>query len=148
MSTNIIFTENLIKGKIAKIVFENMLREAGCFIILHFGYEYTLPELACGTNFDKESETAKAVRTAPDFGVINNETKKVHLIDVKYRKTFRYDDVLKIAIRMSEAWNPSYIFLASKTGFYFDSITNIIKNKGNIKLLQDKYLNLLNKMEK
>ncbi len=57
---------------------------------------------------------------------------------------------------MAEAWNPSYIFLASKTGFYFDSISDIIKNKGqisplihkNIPLeLQEKYLKLLNKME-
>tara|TARA_B100001765_G_C19440871_1_gene309971 strand:+ start:300 stop:773 length:474 start_codon:yes stop_codon:yes gene_type:complete len=157
MSTNIKFTENLIKGKIAEIVFENMLREAGCFTILHFGYEYILPELARGTDFDKESETAKAVRSAPDFAVINNETKKVHLIEVKYRKIVRTTDILKIAERMSEAWNPSYIFLASKTGFYFDSIQNIIKHKGKIKplvhknipsRLQEKYLKLLNKMEK
>lgn len=43
---NISFTKNLIKGKIAEIIFENMLREAGIFTILHFGYEYILPELA------------------------------------------------------------------------------------------------------
>lgn len=156
MSTNIKFTENLIKGKIAELVFENMLREAGCFTIMHFGYEYILPELAKGTRFDKESETAKAVRSAPDFAVINNETKKVHLIEVKYRKTIRSSDILDIAKRMSNAWNPSYIFLASKTGFYFDSIHNIIENKGEIKplhhkdippVLQKKYLDLLNKME-
>jgi hypothetical protein len=156
MSTNIKFTENLIKGKIAEIVFENMLREAGCFTIMHFGYEYILPELAKGALFDKESETAKAVRSAPDFAVINNDTKKVHLIEVKYRKVVRQSDILKIAQRMSEAWNPSFIFLASKTGFYFDSIENIIKNSGEIKKLkhpniseklQDKYLELLNKME-
>lgn len=156
MSTNIKFTENLIKGKIAEIVFENMLREAGCFTILHFGYEYILPELARGTDFDRESETAKAVRSAPDFAVINNETKEVRLIEVKYRKILRHDDILKIAQRMSEAWNPSFIFLASKTGFYFDSIHNIIENNGVIKelhhpaiseKLQRKYLDLLNKME-
>lgn len=156
MSTNIKFTENLIKGKIAELVFENMLREAGCFTIMHFGYEYILPELAKGITFDKESETAKAVRSAPDFAVINNETKKVHLIEVKYRKTVRKSDILQIANRMSEAWNPSYIFLASKTGFYFDSIVDIIKHKGDIRPLkhknisdelQSRYLILLNKME-
>lgn len=156
MSTNITFTENLIKGKIAEIVFENMLREAGCFTIMHFGYEYILPELAKGIPFDKESETAKAVRSAPDFAIINNETKKVHLIEVKYRKNIRQADIFKIAKRMSQAWNPSFIFLASKTGFYFDSIEEIIKNNGSIKQLQhpnisqelqSKYLDLLNKME-
>lgn len=156
MSTNIKFTENLIKGKIAELVFENMLREAGCFTIMHFGYEYILPELAKGTRFDKESETAKAVRSAPDFAVINNETKEVRLIEVKYRKKIRHSDILTIANRMSEAWNPSYIFLASESGFYFDSIHNIIENNGEVPVLkhknispklQQKYLNLLNKME-
>lgn len=57
---------------------------------------------------------------------------------------------------MSEAWNPSYIFLASESGFYFDSIHDVIENKGNINRLkhpnipnklQEKYLELLNKME-
>lgn len=97
MTTNIKFTENLIKGKIAELIFENMLREAGCFTIMHFGYEYILPELAKGATFDKESETAKAVRSAPDFAVINNETKKVHLIEVKYRRIIKKDNILKIA---------------------------------------------------
>lgn len=156
MSTNIKFTENLIKGKIAELVFENMLREAGCFTIMHFGYEYILPELAKGKRFDKESETAKAVRSAPDFAVINNDTKEVRLIEVKYRKTIRSSDILDIAKRMSEAWNPSYIFLASESGFYFGSISDIIENNGDIKrlhhkdippALQHKYLALLNKME-
>ena len=155
--TNIKFTENLIKGKIAEIVFENMLREAGCFTILHFGYEHILPELAHGGAFDRESDTARAVRSAPDFAIINNETKQVNLIEVKYRKILRRDDILNVAERMAEAWNPSFIFVASKTGFYFDSITQIIKNKGKISplkhknispKLQEKYLELLNKMEK
>jgi hypothetical protein len=153
---NIGFTRNLIKGKIAEIVFERMLREAGIFTIMHFGYEYILPELANGSTFDKESETMKAIRRAPDFAIINNETKKVHLIEVKYRRTKRNFDILKIAQQMGEAWNPSFIFLATKKGFYFDSIEDVIKNKGDISELkhknippelQKKYLKLLDEME-
>ena len=154
---NIGFTRNLIKGKIAEIVFERMLREAGIFTIMHFGYEYILPELTTGNTFDRESLTMQAIRRAPDFAVINNETKQVHLIEIKYRIHKDNSDILKIAEQMGEAWNPSYIFLATKNGFYFDSIQNVIKNKGDIKelihknipqSLQKKYLKLLNEMEK
>ncbi len=153
---NIGFTRNLIKGKIAEIIFERMLREAGIFTVMHFGYEYILPELAKGNGFDKESETMKAIRRAPDFAVINNETKQVHLIEVKYRNTKVNSNILTIAQEMGEAWNPSYIFLATKDGFYFDNIENVIKKKGDIKKLvhknipaklQEKYLKLLNEME-
>lgn len=153
---NIGFTRNLIKGKIAEIIFERMLREAGIFTIMHFGYEYILPELASGSSFDKESETMKAIRRAPDFAIINNETKQVHLIEVKYRSIKKDLDILKIAKQMGEAWNPSYIFLATKEGFYFDSIKDVIEDNGDIKKLnhknipvslQQKYLRLLNEME-
>ena len=32
---------------------------------------------------------------------------------------------------MSKSWNPSYLFIATFKGFYFDEI-NIIKNNGEI----------------
>jgi hypothetical protein len=153
---NIVFTRNIIKGKIAEIIFERMLREAGLFTVMHFGYEYILPELANGSKFDRETETMKVIRRAPDFAIINNETKKVHLIEVKYRSSRKNYDILNIALQMSEAWNPSYIFLATKEGFYFDSIKDVVKNKGEISELkhknippelQKKYLKLLNEME-
>ncbi len=117
--TNIKFTENLIKGKIAEIVFENMLREAGVFTILHFGYEHILPELAHGGVFDRESETARAVRTAPDFAIINNETKQVNLIEVKYRKIIRKDDLLNIAERYGRSMEPFIYFSRIKNRFLF-----------------------------
>ncbi len=39
--------------------------------------------------------------------------------------------MLKDAKRMSKSWNPSYLFIATFKGFYFDEI-NIIKNNGEI----------------
>lgn len=154
---NIKFTKNLIKGKIAEIIFERMLREAKVFTVIHFGYEYILPELVSRQEVDKTSDAVETIRTAPDFAVINNGTKKVHLIEVKYRSTLNKSDIHQVAKRMSESWNPSYIFLATKKGFYFDEISEIIKNKGNISKLvhpnipdklQEKYLKLLIEMEK
>lgn len=157
---NINFTRNLIKGKIAEIIFEKMLREAGAFTVIHFGYEYILPEVSRDSTIQKRNnsnETIEAIRTAPDFAVINNKTKNVKLIEVKYQSTFRKSNMLTMAKKMSKSWNPSYIFLATKKGFYFDSISDIINNKGEIselkhkdipQKLQDKYLKLLIEMEK
>jgi hypothetical protein len=37
------FSKNLVKGRIAETLFEQMLRDAGCFTILSFGYEQIIP---------------------------------------------------------------------------------------------------------
>jgi len=38
---------------------------------------------------------------------------------------------------MHESWNPSYLFIATLDGFYFDEISTILKNDGNISSLQE-----------
>ena len=152
---NIKFARNLVKGKIAETVFAQMLRDTKEFTVLEFGYEKIIPELVQrgAKEGDKELET---LRTAPDFAVINNKTKQVHLIEVKYRKNQQKSDILKIAKRMSKSWNPSYLFLATQDGFYFDEAAEIVKNKGIIKnlqhpqipeKLQQEYLKILNDFE-
>jgi hypothetical protein len=42
---NVLFARNLVKGKIAETIFAQMLREAGDFTVLEFGYEKVIPEL-------------------------------------------------------------------------------------------------------
>ena len=150
------FTRGLIKGKIAEIVFERMLRETNEFTVIHFGYEYIVPELVSSKEADKFTDTVEALRTAPDFAVINKKTSKVNLIEVKYLRVRSKKRVLEYAKRMSKSWNPSYLFLASGSGFYFGKISEIIKNDGVIprlnhpqisKQLQEKYLRILNTSE-
>jgi hypothetical protein len=60
--------------------------------------------------------------------------------------------VFRNAKRMSDAWNPSYLFIATLDGFYFNEIDEIIQNKGKIshleypqipKDLQAEYLQIL-----
>lgn len=149
------FARNLVKGKIAETVFAQMLRSTGQFTVLEFGYEKIIPELV-GRGNGGNDEMVETLRTAPDFAVINNKTKEVHLIEVKYRKNFASSDVLSIAKRMSANWNPSFLFLASKDGFYFGEVKEIIKKKGKIELLdhpqipsktQTEFLSILNDFE-
>ncbi len=147
------FSEQLIKGKITEMIFEQMLREAGKFTVLAFGYESILPELMLRQHDMKAEQTMEVIRRAPDFAVINNSTHDVHLIEIKYRKSLNPADILKLATRMYESWKPSYLFVATPNGFYFGKVEDIVKSNGKINLLQhpqiskplvEKYLKLLN----
>ncbi len=149
------FARNLVKGKIAETVFAQMLRSTGAFTVLEFGYEKIIPELV-GRGRGGDSEMVETLRTAPDFAVINNTTKEVHLIEVKYRARFTKQNVLNIAERMSRNWNPSYLFLASEDGFYFGEVKTLIENGGDIQCLdhpqipietQTEFLKILNDFE-
>lgn len=154
-NNEVLFARNLVKGKIAETVFAQMLRSTGQFTVLEFGYEKIIPELV-GRGKGENNEMVEALRTAPDFAVINNKTKEVHLIEVKYRHNFSNSAVLSIAKRMSASWNPSYLFVATVDGFYFGEVREIIKRKGKIDLLnhpqipkstQDSFLKILNDFE-
>lgn len=148
------FAERLVKGRIAETLFEQMLYEAGGFTVLAFGYEKTLPELAhLQSELHPKKEAMEIVRHAPDFAVINNETHDVHLIEVKYKSSFDKRWILEDAERMFKTWKPSYLFLMTPEGFFFDRASQIIDNEGEIskfqhkqisKELQQKYLDLLN----
>ncbi len=152
---NIDFAKNLVKGKIAETIFAQMLRETRTFTVLEFGYEKIIPELI-QQGYDENNIMLETLRTAPDFAVINQQTKKVKLIEVKYMHSLNLNYVLKDAKRMSESWNPSYLFIATLDGFYSDEINKIIKNNGNIaelkhpqitKDIQMKYLQILKDFE-
>lgn len=152
---DISFARNLVKGKIAETVFAQMLRSTGSFTVLEFGYEKIIPELV-GRGKGGDSEMVETLRTAPDFAVINNATKEVHLIEVKYRARFIKQNVLDIADRMSRNWNPSYLFLASEDGFYFGEVKSLVENGGDIQRLdhpqipaetQTEFLKILNDFE-
>lgn len=154
MSSNENFARNLVKGKIAETIFAQMLRETGKFTVLEFGYEKLIPELVMAGNV--VDETIEIIRRAPDFAVINKETKEVKLIEVKYKRRLNKEFVLKDAKRMMEAWNPSFLFIVTHYGFYFDDIRVIVENGGEIRKLnhpfisdevQDRYLQILKDFE-
>jgi hypothetical protein len=147
------FSRKLVKGRIAETLFEQMLRDAGCFTILAFGYENVLPELARRQQDMQAEETMEIIRRAPDFAVINNKTHEVHLIEVKFMKNPRIEWILRDARRMYESWKPSYLFLATPDGFFFDKASKIVEREGIIDKfshpeisieLQENYTRLLN----
>ncbi len=150
---NIKFTHGLIKGKIAEMVFAQMLRGSGQYQVIEFGYEKTIPELTYLQNkTDVTNKSIEAVRRAPDFAILNLVSHDVHLIEVKYMNKLTTARVLTVANIMEKSWKQASLFVASPTGFYYDTVINIIKNKGKISPLnntnispktQAEYLNLL-----
>lgn len=98
----------------------------------------------------------ETLRTSPDFAVINKVTKEVRLIEVKYQHALNPGYVYRYAHRMSESWNPSFLFIATNDGFYFDDVRTICENEGKIsplehphipKELQVQYLQILRDFE-
>ena len=128
------FTRNLVKGRIAETIFSQMLRDAGVFTVLEFGYEKIIPDLL-QYNHGHEDPVIETLRTAPDFAIINQETKEVRLVEVKYRRALNNLEVKKCAEKMHASWNPSYLFVATLEGFYFDEVTKIIEANGLISKL-------------
>lgn len=152
---NVKFAINLVKGKIAETIFAQMLRETREFTVLEFGYEKIIPELV-QQGYDENNIAIETLRTAPDFAVINQKTKEVRLIEVKYQRLINYDYVFGYAKKMSQSWNPSYLFIATLDGFYFDEINDVINNEGRITPLkhpqisddiQAKYIKILTDFE-
>lgn len=146
------FSKQLIKGRIAEHVFEQMLRDTDGFTVLSFGYEKVLPELAHQQQTIKAKETMEIIRTAPDYAVINHATKEVSLIEVKYRSHLYEEDVLKLALRMQESWKTAHLFIATPEGFFSDEVQDIVINRGKIaplnhgqipEELQKKYIGLM-----
>jgi hypothetical protein len=153
------FVKDLIKGKIAEIIFEQMFRESGNFTILHAGYEYTLPELAQYQHLTEVKAVIENIKNAPDFVLISQDKKEVYLVEVKYRKNRYPDKIKEIAEKTLEIWNPSWLFIASPDGFFFEPCNTVARNNGEIGPLYDggkwvepgvqaEYLRLLNQFER
>lgn len=151
---NIRFTHELIKGKIAELIFAQMIRSTSAYTILEFGYEKTLPSLAqMHPRSPATAETMDIIKRAPDFTIINHNSKEVHLIEVKYMNEIAPSRVARAAKSIQKSWKRAALFIASPKGFYFDTVEDVIAAKGRIKPFkhrniaaktQAQYLALLN----
>jgi len=147
------FAKNLIKGRIAETIFHLLFADAGEFTITPFGYEHTIPALAQYHADVEIKQILDTIRKTPDFILMSQNKREVFLVEVKYRAIRHVEDTVRIAEELSKRWHPSWLFIASPDGFYFDSCRNVINAKGEIPSLsttwvatetQEKYRVLLN----
>jgi len=76
--------ENILKGKIAENLVEEMLKKAGNRVY-RFGSEEVLKNLIQSEKkLDRESEIGRKIASLPDFIVIS-QMKKPILVEVKFR---------------------------------------------------------------
>lgn len=145
---NINFTHQLIKGKIAELIFAQMVRNTRAYTILEFGYENTLPSLA---QMYPKSETSAAtmeiIKRAPDFTIINHTNKEVHLVEVKYMHELNKRSVLRMSKIIEKSWKQATLFIATPSGFYFDTVSKVIKNKGEISAFRHPKINIKTQAE-
>lgn len=149
------FSRNLIKGKIAETIFEQMIREEGRFTVIPFGYEHTMPTLAQYRGHVEVEQIIDNISDAPDFVLISNDKTKVFLIEVKYQNKLSMELVGEYAEKLLKRWKISWVFVATPLGFYCDTCKNIVEN-GKIGALpelwvtekrQREYQKLLNEFE-
>jgi hypothetical protein len=76
--------ENIIKGRIAEAIVEELLRACGNQVY-RFGYESILQNLVQnGSKFDRYSPNGEQLRSIPDFVVVSSEGKSF-FVEVKFR---------------------------------------------------------------
>jgi predicted DNA-binding protein YlxM (UPF0122 family) len=151
------FVRQLIKGKIAEVIFEQLFRATRKYTILHFGYEYTLPEIAQYNDIPEIQAVISNIKNAPDFVLVSNDKTEVHLVEVKYRSHPNHEETKILAHDLLSRWKPSWLFIATPTGFFYEPCNAILNNDGDMQRLfsttvdqdvQDAYLNILNEFER
>jgi hypothetical protein len=145
------FSKQLIKGKIAEMVFDQMFREAGKYTVIPFGYESVMPELMQYTRQAEYKDLLENVRNAPDFALVSHNPKEVFLVEVKYRSKINMDEIREVASAICDRWKLAWIFIATPEGFYFDHCSDLVEDARLTPLgedliskeLQEKYRALL-----
>jgi Holliday junction resolvase-like predicted endonuclease len=126
------FSEQLIKGKIAEMIFSQMFRDSKQFTVIPFGYETTFPEIAQYAYLAEDKQVFETIRNTPDFAIVSHDKREVYLIEVKYRHNLTAQHVLEMAEKIHERWKSVQLFVATPKGFYFGNCSDIILDKGKI----------------
>lgn len=111
-------TDNILKGRIAECIVEELLREAG-FKVFRFGYENVLQYLTY-KKLSKQDFYAKLIRDLPDFILVDEKDGDVEVypLEVKFRKDGRLPKDYFIEINDAEE------LLLNSTNEEFERILN------------------------
>lgn len=82
------FHYRIIKARIAETLIKELFQNCG-YTIFEYGMERSVPTML-GKIQDKNEETAKQIRSMPDFVVQNAANGKLDYLEVKYRKDGRF----------------------------------------------------------
>jgi len=109
--------ENVIKGRIAEALVEELLRRSGNKVY-RFGYESILQNLTqTDSRFDRYSRNGEQVRSIPDFVVVNSEGRSF-FVEVKFRSDPNWLLKTRLLKQLKEYWQAKLI-LVTITKPYF-----------------------------
>lgn len=150
------FSRNLIKGRIAEVVFEQMIRDEERYTVIPFGYEHTMPTLAQYRNVVEIQKIIDNISDAPDFALISEDKTKVYLVEVKYQAKLDIEALKQYAEKLLERWEYPWLFVATPGGFLCGQCWKMqdenplydLPESWVAKERQAEYLKLLNEFEK
>lgn len=113
------YSEDVLKGRMAECLVEELLKESGNKVY-RFGYESVLQNLTQVEKiFDRYSEIGEKIRSIPDLLVINKEGKPF-FIEVKFRwHPEWHENDFKMLDYLSSFWRPIIIFVNCYKKPYF-----------------------------
>lgn len=144
--------KKVFNQKITEHIFQYMFRESGKYTVIPIGYEATVEELEPYKRHAYVRKVLNNLKAAPDFVLISKDKTDVIVVEVEYIAKPEPQDIGDMVHTVLRRWDPSYVFIATQTGFYFDSCNSVKAENGHIKLLsehwvkmeaQHKYLELL-----
>lgn len=105
--------ENMLKGRMAETLFEELMRQSGN-IVYRFGYEAIMQNLSqLEGSFDRNSEVGEKIRAIPDFIVIDKNGEP-SFVEVKFRwkpDEEVYNETLEILERVRKYWGAKIVFV-------------------------------------
>lgn len=128
--------------KIVEHVFQYMFREAGKYTVVPIGYEATTEELEPYKNHVYVRKVLNNLKAAPDFVLISKDKTDVIVVEVEYMPKMEPELVGDMVHTVLRRWDPSYLFIATQTGFYFDACSHIKADNGHIKLLSERWIKM------
>lgn len=155
MKKELTFTKNLLKGRIAETIFEQMIQNEKRYTVIPFGYEHTMPTLAQYQQLAKVKSIIQNIANAPDFLLISEDHKQIFLVEVKYQKTLNEKLLISYSKKLLDKWSDPWLFVATSNGFYCRRCKEIIAKGKTLPLSvrwvakerQEEYIKILNEFE-
>jgi hypothetical protein len=100
---------NRIKGRVAETLIQELFLGHG-YNVFHYGMERSIPGIEQLTRKTYGAVKDK-IRSMPDFVIQNPETHKLHFVEVKFRKSGKFD---LSDLPENYPWYHSYFIILSK----------------------------------
>ncbi|MFD0963832.1 hypothetical protein [Pseudofulvibacter geojedonensis] len=86
----VFFNENILKGRIAETITEQLFTSLG-YEVYRYGMETQIPSIMPKLKEIEPNEIIYEIRKTPDFIVLHSKSRKIHYLEVKFRKSGEFD---------------------------------------------------------